>query len=176
MLKKIALWVVFVGLVAVLVVGAINRTNSKVTNLEPGGNQGHGQVSAQHEVNAVSPGANGRNRTERSTRASLEPLASNGLNEKDWIQITGNVIDVNADSLTIAQGDGSQLVVEGRAWRFALESGLNTEIGHLLRVTGFYEDGEFKPASLEDLSSGQAFLLRTDSGQPLWSGRGGRNT
>jgi hypothetical protein len=45
-------------------------------------------------------------------------------------------------------------------------------VGHDVVVIGFYEDGEFKASTVENLATGASISLRDRSGRPLWSGRG----
>jgi len=48
-------------------------------------------------------------------------------------------------------------------------------VGETVTVTGFTENGQFMAARIVNDASGQAFTLRTDSGQPLWTGGQGNH-
>jgi hypothetical protein len=182
MWKKIALWTVFMGISAALVVGAINRTTSRSDPGTESGNGVRGQSNAARrntdsEVYALAQGSNAQNRgTGRFSRSDGEPLELAQSIETDWVSIAASVISVNEDALVLEQDDGMELVIEGRAWRYAMESGFTTDIGHAVLVAGFYEDGEFKFGSVEDLTNGQSVVLREGSGKPSWSGQGRRTT
>ena len=39
-------------------------------------------------------------------------------------------------------------------------------------MTGFYEDGEFKAGTVENLTTGETIVLRDEAGRPMWSGQG----
>jgi hypothetical protein len=182
MFKKIVLWTVFAGLAAVLVVGAINRTNSKSDQAEEvrttgRGQMGEGRVGDQDELYEVGQGGNGRN------RGGDQPTQQNGKlkeqaqkNDTEWISYSASVVEVNQETLTLEQVDGAQLVIEGRAWRYAQESGFTAAPGHEVHVKGFYEEGEFKLGTMEDLTTRASVEVRDESGRPLWSGRGRRST
>ncbi|MBN2149112.1 MAG: hypothetical protein JW726_17130, partial [Anaerolineales bacterium] len=66
--------------------------------------------------------------------------------------------------------DGSSLEISRRPWRFALQLGFSTAPGNQLLITGFYENSEFKPVTIEDTTASVSVALRDTSGQPLWSG------
>jgi hypothetical protein len=70
--------------------------------------------------------------------------------------------------------DGTELVVEGRAWRFVQEQGLSVQAGDALTLTGFYEGEDFEVGQIDNESNGQMVRIREESGRPLWAGRGRR--
>ena len=39
-------------------------------------------------------------------------------------------------------------------------------------MTGFYEDGEFKAGTVENLTTGETIILRDETGRPMWAGAG----
>jgi len=39
-------------------------------------------------------------------------------------------------------------------------------------VTGFYEDGEFKAGTVENLTTGETIVLRDEAGRTMWPGQG----
>jgi hypothetical protein len=178
MFKKVALWIVFIGISAALVVGAINRTASKSDVAAERETSGRGQASvvrqdADSEVYALGQGNNGQNRgAGRSSRSDSEPLELAQSIEADWVSIAASVVSVNDDALVLEQDDGTQLVIEGRAWRYAIETGFATDVGQEVLVAGFYEEGEFKFGAIEDLANGESVVLRDRSGKPFWSGQG----
>jgi hypothetical protein len=90
---------------------------------------------------------------------------------EDWLTLEGAVTAVDESELALQVAD-SELIVEGRAWMYALEQGFSTEEGHEVAVTGFWEDGEFKPAELVDTTTGNSVVVRDEGGRPYWSGQG----
>jgi hypothetical protein len=172
------MWTVFAGLSAVLIVGAVNRTNSKSDQVDgaqtPRNLQAaEGRQNATGNTEPLRQGGNGRNQGQKaSAQTKLSSSADAEFNDNDWISMTASVLEVDEAALTLEQEDGSLLVIEGRAWRYALESGFNIETGSVVLVSGFYEDGEFKPGTLEDLTRTQSVVLRQASGKPMWAGGG----
>ena len=165
MVKKIALWVVFAGVVGLLVFGAVNRTSAKAGGEEP---QGKARVE---EANSGQNGrgGSGKNDPERQEADDLH-LAAN--EDHDWVEISGSVAAIDADSLIVEADDESSLEISGRVWRFVQEEGFVISIGDQVTLKGFYENGEFEVSEINDLTSGEALPIRDEFGTPLWSGRG----
>ena len=54
--------------------------------------------------------------------------------------------------------------------------GFVLKLGENVRVSGYWEDDEFKAAQIESLDSGESIVLRDVSGRPMWAGQGrGKN-
>ena len=165
MIKKIGLWFIFILLVGVLVFGAVNRTRAK-TNQELGLLSGEGD-----EYTGSQSRGGGRN--------AGDPLVEDGehvadVAAADWVDESGTVAWFDSTSLWIQLGGDLMLEIEGRAWRFAQESGYSPGEGNQVEIRGFYEDDEFEVSMIRDLTSGQVVFLRDDTGRPLWSGRSGK--
>lgn len=201
MLKKIVLGTILVGLSSVLVIGAINRSKtiserSETTSARSQGEGGWGQNSSSNETASGNQRGNGGSFQE-SDEATNSLNNGNGRNGQggqgnsdgsgnqaalleaeaeveEWLPLEGTVQSVSDEALALILPDDEQILVEGRAWKYALESGFTTEVENQILVTGFYEDGEFKFGSLEDLSTGLEVTLRDTSGRPMWSGGWGR--
>jgi len=91
---------------------------------------------------------------------------------QEQLTLEGTVAHYNTDELLVNVIDGSQLIIEGRAWSFAQENGFATSPGNSLQLTGFFEGEDFETIEIKDLTTGQTVLLREESGRPLWAGRG----
>jgi hypothetical protein len=178
MLKKIAMWTVFAGLSAVLIVGAVNRTSSKVTQAAEAQTPRNVRAAESQQLSvgnsdSMTQSGNGRIQGQGgNAKSDLDTASNAGAVNGDWISLTASVDEVTADALTLEREDGYLLIIEGRAWRYALESGFSTEPGVVVLATGFYENGEFKPVTLEDLTGVHSVVLRQESGQPMWAGSG----
>lgn len=98
-----------------------------------------------------------------------------GLSTTDALTYQGIAVTVNGTELVIDADANGLVLVEGRAWTYAQEQGMDAQVGHTIIITGFVEDGEFKAISLENLTTGQRIAVRDANGRPLWSGgrRGG---
>jgi hypothetical protein len=87
-----------------------------------------------------------------------------------WQTITG-IVTLADSELTVATDEGELLIGMGQSW-YREEAGFVVNVGDEVRVTGFYEDGEFKAAHVENLSTTQQIALRDTTGRPMWAGRG----
>jgi hypothetical protein len=165
MVKKIALWVVFAGVVGLLVFGAVNRTSAKAGGEDPRGKAGieeenHGQNNR---------GESGKNNAERQETEDLHLAESE---DHEWVAISGFVSALDGDSLMIKANDERLLEVSGRAWWFIQEEGFELSVGDEVALKGFFENGEYELGSIENLTAGSALSIRDVYGTPLWSGRG----
>ena len=220
MFKKIILGTLFIGLVGLLVFGAVNRTIAKsgtpfanglsrqeaalnpeatpqpgttgeyrqgggglgranrLEGTQDGDCTGQGGGSGYWKNQDASPGGNpgqggggkgqgqaggwGRNSGgwDSEHSESLPVLAT----------LEGTVTSVTPEALVIATNEAGDLIIEGRAWRFALENGYTIQVNQQVRVTGFEEDGEFKAVSISDGIN--QFQFRDQGGRPSWAGRG----
>jgi hypothetical protein len=145
MVKKLVLAGLMAVLVGILVVGAINRTLDRTL----GGHDAQGQGRGN-------PSGNGNG----------EPVIA------EWQSFEGVVHSVDDAAVTIELADHTAVLVEGRAWSYAQEQTFLTQTGDQVSVTGFYEDGEFKPCTLENITQNRKIILRDESGKPMWAGRG----
>lgn len=94
----------------------------------------------------------------------------------EWMTLDGIATAVSADEMTLQTDGGEAVLVDGRAWRFLQEQGMVINARDRLRLTGFYEAGEFQVGSLDNLTTGQSVSIRDESGRPLWTGRGRRGS
>ncbi|MFN2147850.1 MAG: hypothetical protein ACK2T2_05615 [Anaerolineales bacterium] len=199
MLKKILVSVLVGGLSVGLIAGAINRTASKSDQstttaalggrnqrqVSPGseagtnsGGRGNGNGAGVGSVgesdDSIRNGNRGGNGNE-SGLSSTQPLNDGLASVEDVYSIDGTVLHVDDASLTLILPEGEQLTIDGRSWSYAVGSGFTTAANHVVSLTGFDEDGEFKVISMTDLDTLVTISLREESGRPLWAGRGGRN-
>jgi hypothetical protein len=116
----------------------------------PMGNAGYGQ------------GANGRG----------QGSAGQGRNEivraVEWETLTGIVTVVDSE-ITVQTAQGEILVGMGQS---AYRESFGLEVGDQVSVVGFYEDGEFKAGTVENLTTGETIVLRDETGRPMWAGQG----
>jgi hypothetical protein len=224
MLKKILLGTLFIGLVGLLVFGAVNRTIAKsgtpfaiglsrqeaATDLEatpqPGVtgeyHQGEGGLGRANRLEGAQDGdctgqgggsgywknqeANqdgnqGQGQGGGKGQGQAGGRSGQGRNSGGWdsehteilpalATLEGTVTSVTPEALVIATADAGDLIIEGRAWRFALENGYTIQVNQQVRVSGFEEGGEFKAVSISDGSN--QFQFRDQNGRPSWAGRG----
>jgi hypothetical protein len=190
MLKKMVKWMIFTGVVGLLIFGAVNRTSAKLAQ-EPlaeqrylnesrgnSGGSGRDQVGDGGEQTGYQGGQNqtdDQNQRLRSEDGTETKLYSRAEEEEHvWATLAGEVISVNSELMGVLVSENELIEIEGRAWQLALEGGFAPEVGDSLDIIGFYEDAEFEAAEIRNLRSGQMIQLRDDTGRPLWSGRGAR--
>ena len=163
MFKKVILWTVYVLIVGLLVFGAANRTSAKT-------DQGLLFGNLDEIVGGRSQGDGSSEGYGENEDDGHEDI----LEEQDWASFSGQVISVGVEVLGIQTETAGILEIEGRPLRFALELGYVPGEGNDVVVQGFYENGMFEAATIEDLTNGQVFQLRDNYGKPIWGG-GGRN-
>ncbi|MBN1966053.1 MAG: hypothetical protein JW910_15495 [Anaerolineae bacterium] len=103
--------------------------------------------------------------------AANAPEADIAPDSTERLALTGTVTSADADVLLVASTAGDVLI-EGRAWRYAREQSFVAAPGEAITLEGFYEDGEFKVTQITNETRQTALLVRDASGQPMW-GRGG---
>ncbi len=144
MLKKVLLVTLLLIVVAVLAIGAINRTNDKVFDTRGGGRgQGLGNQAYVAQSGTVA-----------------------------WSTVEGAVVSVDEIALTVQTTTGDQVWVENRPWLFALEQKFSANVGDQIRIKGFADNGYFTAAQIQNLTNGKTAQLRDETGRPGWSGRG----
>ncbi|MCJ7569663.1 MAG: hypothetical protein MUO58_19310 [Anaerolineales bacterium] len=201
MLKKIIVGTLVAALSGVLIVGAINRTEAKSEQVAQGlernssalareetrqllqqklVQQGQGNRIAYAETDMLENGARGGGLgrlSEESSGSWPEDAIRGGeglASVDEWLEVVGTVIFTNEDKLILQLQDGQEMVVECRAWTYAQELGFTTDIGHELKLYGFYDEGEFEIGGFEDLTAQLYTMVREESGRPLWARGWGR--
>ena len=185
MLKKTLLAVLFVGLIGLLVFGAVNRTLAKTGSGDSyGGGHGNGQTALAGDSqsygqaglggggqgNGQGYGAEGNG---GSQAYSGDGTATGQAVVDEWLTLTGAVTAADADLLTVDTGSG-EVAVENRGWWYAQEQGFVAQVGDQVTLTGFYEGDAFEVGRIDNLTTGQTVTLRDENGRPLWAGRGRR--
>lgn len=175
MLKKIVLAVVLIGLVGLLVLGAVNRTLAKAATDEGYGNgQGTGIGNGGGQGNGGGRGqGNGGSQDTGSNQAYGDGTGTGQAQVDEWLTLTGAVTAVDADLLAVDTA-GGEVLVENRGWWYAQEQGFAARVGDQVTLTGFYENDAFEVGQIDNLTTGQSVTLRDQDGRPMWAGRGRR--
>jgi hypothetical protein len=145
-----------------------------------GGSQGQGQGKNQNAASVEQDQGVGQGQGQGQGRGNCGNGRGNAtggqtaveITGTDWLALEGVAITVNSSELVIETGSGEQVLVEGRAWAYALEQAFAAQVGDSITVMGYVEDGEFKAGSVENTTTGQQIAVRDASGRPLWSGGG----
>jgi hypothetical protein len=146
MVKRILLGAAFLGVIGLLIVGAMNRTNSTIGGTSYGRGQGQGYSSNIAQSGAV-----------------------------NWTTVEGLVINVDSAAMTVKSATGELVYVENRPWSYALDQQFSAQVGDLVRISGFSESGSFSAAQVQNVTNGKIVQLRDETGRPGWSGRGRGN-
>ena len=95
-----------------------------------------------------------------------------GLADVDeWVTDNVTVASVDTYLWVVTFEDGTSYDIDGRTLSFLQELGFSVNPGDSLVLTGFYdEDGIYEIGQVENLTTGETAVIRTDSGTPLWSG------
>jgi hypothetical protein len=169
MLKAILTGIGLAAVASVLIIGAANRTAARSAS-EPAAEseQARGGEAAQERAGQEQSGQTGQG------YAGGEQAGSGQTEEtRSMLTLEGVVKDVQADTATITLADGTELIIEGRAWTYAQENGLTLQPGDQVSLAGFYDDaGTFETSTLTNLTQGTSLSLRDDAGRPAWAGRG----
>jgi hypothetical protein len=190
MLKKIVLGALLVGLIGVLIAGAVVRTNAKagdgavgegrgrgraveVAAADDGGEQYGGRWAQGEEATTGGwQGGRGQGGGRSTTEAAPAPLAD--VTAGDWLTVQGTVVSVADDLVEIQTAAGEVFPFEGRPLSFAQEQGFSLKVGDAVTLAGFDESGEFKIGQVTNQGNGTSITLRDENGRPGWAGRGRR--
>lgn len=199
MIKKIALWGSLVILTGALAAGAIIRTSALTAGGEgsgqqrgqssevrgSGGGQGNGQSQGGNRRGQGLGGSRGKSQGSNSAEQAQDgnrgsergqgQASSDSGEAVEWLAFDGIAASVDEDALIVALADGGEVIVEGRAWRYAQEQGFAASAGDPITLDGFYDEyDDFEVAYIRNDITQQAVTLREESGRPMWAGGGGR--
>lgn len=153
MLKKLFLWSLYAAFVGILLAGAVNRTNAKLSDTEPTRNGNDQAISASVSDEGV--------------LALPEHDAQPG---RERVILNGQVISVTTKEMIVRLDDGQMIGVYRRAWRFAQELGFSAQAGDFVQLEGFYDGSTFEVTQMTNSSNGLVAIIRDEDGHPLWSG------
>jgi hypothetical protein len=142
-----------------------------------GSNRGGGQGNSQDQAgNGGGQGqSQGQGQGQGGTRGGQGQGQGGDEQAADWQAFDGVVASVDEEALIVTLADGGEMIVEGRAWRYAQEQGFAASIGDSVSLSGFYDEaGDFEVGQIDNGATGQRVVLREETGRPLWAGSGGR--
>jgi hypothetical protein len=171
-IKKVVLWVVYAVFVGLLVFGAVNRSEAKAGTGSGEGKAVSENISCEaNEWHEISKRRQSENRDSRPGSAGEKDQKTiTGEGDHEWNTYEGIVHSISEDSLMIDSINGEDLIIEGRAWKYALEHGFITDTGNSIQLSGFFEEGEFKVSWIIDIDTESFVEVRDPSGHPLWAG------
>jgi hypothetical protein len=164
MFKKIIVGALILGLVGILVVGAINRTNAKTGNTEAHG-QGRGRNN--EAIAYTTRGGQGQGGYSQDTlrgrgqgRGDADQLGVGQAQVVEGLALQGTVVSVDNTALLVQTSSGEQVTVENRPWQYALGANFSAQIGDQVTLTGFYQSGVFEVSQINNLTNGKSVVLR----------------
>ena len=187
MIRKIILGVLFAGITGFLIFGAVNRTLAKTNDIRTETNGEGRNQSVEVNDKTVDEKGNPFQRNQHLNRSENDPVYGNGNGLQDgdrsgvpdpqadageWAEYTGKVSSIDAAMILVETNDSKEIMIEGRALLFMQDSGFVTEVGNTLLITGFFENDEFKVATIVDQTTGEIIVVRDESGRPGWAGNG----
>ena len=160
MVKKIILGALFLAISGGLIYGGVYRTAAR---LDTGSKSGGGRQ------NQFASNSNQRKNHESNFEDQNRSNSSGNQNERNQgnlnkdnllpftlaqINFTGTAFEVNTDYLLFRTDDDQDILIENRAWWFALDEGFMVKQGDRLQVAGFYdEEGAFEVSWLSNLTT-----------------------
>ena len=176
MLKKVILGTLFAGLIAVLVIGAINRTVVKSEDSSQAAGRGRGQTQPvqdvrdnQQEKDFQGGGGQG-NGGGRSAEEKTGQYPNYQEEIDEWLTYDGVVTQLPAEGVDLVMETADGELVVGTGPLSLAELGVEMQVGDAIEVRGYWEDDELKAAEFTLLATGQIVALRDGSGRPVWSG------
>jgi hypothetical protein len=148
----------FIGLIGILVTGAVIRTIDKTERVA----EAYGYPRGQGQAINRAQGRLGQGQRRDNGQAQVE----------EWLTIQSTVVSVDADTLVVQTLSGQQVAVENRAWWFAQEQSFSAQVGDQVTLVGFYQGDDFEVGRIENATNGQTVLVRDENGRPRWAGRG----
>ena len=145
MWKKTLTIVLFIGLLALLIVGGINRTQAQLASL--------------NEVEAAASGETAV--SDHETEAVL-------ITASEWQPITAEVTEVRSNGLWLTADEVETMRVRRMAWEMATRAGFTAVVGDTVLVYGYWQGTQFEIDRLVHPDTGVAVSLRGEDGSALW--------
>jgi len=90
--------------------------------------------------------------------------------QEEWQIIRGTVVNQEENELSIRTDDGTEMEMGLGPWGYWLAHGITLSPGDEVEIKGFESNGEFEPAEVRNLTSGEHIVLRNEDGSPVWRG------
>jgi hypothetical protein len=190
MLKKILVGVFLIIMLGAVVAGTVSLFANADEACAASQERGQGTFAHQGADPQVARQARGRAGRELDTtrKTLLEDSQGNGYGRRQGVErdqslggqalaeeptletIDGVVIETT--ELVIKTGEGETIQVGLGPSHYREEQGFTLSLGAQVRISGYWENDEFKAAQITNLDSGDTIVLRDASGRPMWSGQG----
>ena len=181
MVKKIVLGTLLVGLIGILVAGAIISTVDKTESVAEARGQGRGQAAGEVGEYVTTGQGQGRGNGGQgqgggngwSAEGTERQYPNYEAVPEEWSAYEGTVLAASetGGDLVILTDEGQEVTV-GTGPGYMEAQGFTLQDGERVQVQGYWEDDELKAAQVTRLSDGQAIALRDEYGRPAWAGNG----
>ena len=186
MVKKVALGTLLMGLMGILVAGALIRTVDKTENVAEARGMGQGrsageQVGYEVQQTGWNPGADtqgkGRGGYAQESGVLERQYPNNDSAPGELSLYVGVVTQAPAAGvdLVVTTSDGEEIMV-GTGPGYMEAQGFALQAGEMVQVSGYWEDDELKAFQITRLADGQTITLRDEAGHPAWAGSGKRGS
>jgi hypothetical protein len=182
MFKKVVLGTLLVGLIGVLVAGAIIRTVDKTGNVAEARGQGRGRGGGEeigYATGELDRGfganaqANGRGGYGQGAGTVERRYPNYESAPEAWDLYEGMVVQAPAAGVDLViETDSGEEVVAGTGPGYMEDQGFSLQAGERVQLQGYWEDGEFKAAQVTRLRDSETIALRDEIGRPAWAGAG----
>ena len=182
MFKRIVLGTLLVGLIGVLVAGAIIRTVDKTENVAEARGQGRGRGGGEetgYGTGELGQGfganaqGNGRGGYGQSAGTAERQYPNYESAPEEWDLYEGTVVRAPAAGVDLViETDSGEEVVVGTGPGYMEDQGFTLQAGERVQLQGYWEDGEFKAAQVTRLRDSETIALRDEIGRPAWAGAG----
>jgi hypothetical protein len=182
MFKKVVLGTLLVGLIGVLVAGAIIRTVDKTERVAEARGQGRGRGGGEdtgYATGELDQGfggnaqANGRGGYGQGAGAVERQYPNYESAPEEWDLYEGTVVQAPAAGVDLViETDSGEEVVVGTGPGYMEDQGFTLQAGERVQLQGYWEEGEFKAAQVTRLRDSETIALRDEMGRPAWAGAG----
>ena len=106
------------------------------------------------------------------TASSTQPAQGSTSNVGEVWSGSGTILNLTDVGMTLALQDGSEVYVELGSPTYWQAQGVTLNVGAVVTVDGFFNGTDYHARTVTT-SKGEILSLRTEAGQPLWSGGSG---
>ena len=174
--RKLVLGTLLVGLLGILVAGAVIRTLDKTENVAEARGLGAGRNDAYAEDGERQGQGWGRGPQQDEGGVERQYVNHESVTTEQ-VSYEGLVVQTHktGDDLYIKTAGGQEIKV-GTGPGYMQAQGFTLQEGERVTVRGFWEDEELKATVVTRLRDGETISLRDAAGHPAWAGSGKRAT
>lgn len=176
MFKKTIGGILLIGLIAVLVIGAIQRTQDRTAlaaELEGRGKGNNASASSNGSGGTNGSGGRGSGNDNGNGNGNGRLASGEIIPSETWETFEGTVVEaLEGGGEFVIETTAGETVAVGTGPVERVDPNFALQAGESVRVQGYWEDGEFKAAQITRLADGQTLALRDTTGRPAWAGGG----